>query len=141
MEARRLGGRLNTVIALGLAAGRLTLGAGIWGAPRPALAALGFDADEAQARTLGRLVATRDLTTGALAVATLNDPAAARRIALANAVIDAGDVAAFAVALRERGSGQAHGAALGIPGALLASAAGAFLAWRLSSLPEPRGKS
>jgi hypothetical protein len=134
MDVERLGGTLNTAVAVALGSGRLALGLGIWGAPRPALAALGFDADEGQARTLGRLVATRDLTTGALAVATLNDPAAARRIALANAVIDAGDAAAFAVALRERGSGQAHGAALGIPGALLASAAGAFLAWRLSSL-------
>jgi hypothetical protein len=129
MEAKRLGGRLNTVLAVGLAAGRLALGGAIWGAPNPALRALGFDPDEPQARTLGRLTATRDVATGALALGALADPGATRRIALLNAAIDAGDAVAFAAA--GRGTGPAHGAAVGAPAALLATAAGVFLAARL----------
>jgi hypothetical protein len=129
MEAKQLGGRLNTVLAVGLAGGRLAIGGAIWGAPQPALRALGFDPDH-QARTLGRLTATRDLATGVLALAVLGEAEATRRVALLNAAIDAGDAAAFMVA--RRGAGPAHGAALGAPAALLAAAAGVFLAARLT---------
>jgi hypothetical protein len=131
VEVERLGGRFNTALALALAAGRIALGAGIWIAPRPALRALGFDPDEPQALTLGRLTATRDLATGALALAALDEAGATRRIAFVNAAIDAGDAVTFALALRGRDSRLAHGAALGAPAALLASAAGAVLAGRL----------
>jgi hypothetical protein len=133
METERLGGRTNTALALTLASGRIVLGAGIWAAPRPALRGLGFDPGEPPTRTLGRLTATRDLATGALALAALGDARATRRIALLNAAIDAGDAAAFALAYRERDRGSAHGAALGIPGALLASVAGLCLAARVKS--------
>ena len=132
MDAERLDGRFNTALALGLASGRLALGTVIWVAPGPALRALGFDPDAPQARTLSRLTATRDLATGALALAALGDAGASRRAALLNAVIDAGDAAAFAIAFRERGTGTAHGAAVGAPAALLASAGGALLAARLA---------
>jgi len=129
METERLGGPLNTALAVALAAGRLLIGGAIWAAPNPALRALGFDPDEPQARTLGRLTATRDLATGALALAALGEAGATRRIALLNAAIDAGDAAAFVVA--RRGMAPAHGATLGAPAALLATAAGLFLAARL----------
>ena len=131
MGKEALGGTVNTALALALAGGRVAIGVGIWSAPRTALRALGFDPDEPQARTLGRLTATRDLATGALALASLGDAGATRRIALLNAAIDAGDAAALALALRERGAGPAHGAALGLPAALLASTAGTVLANRL----------
>ena len=129
METERLGGRLNTALAVVLASGRLLIGGAIWGAPNPALRALGFDPAEPQARTLGRLTATRDLATGALALAVLDEAGATRRVALLGAAIDAGDAAAFMVA--RRGAVPAHGAALGAPAALLATAAGVFLASRL----------
>lgn len=131
MRAERLGGRFNTALALALAGGRLALGAGIWAAPRPALRALGFDPEAPQALALSRLTATRDLATGALALAALGDAAASRRVALLNAAIDAGDAATFVLAFRERGGGNAPGAPFGAPAALLASAAGALLAARL----------
>jgi hypothetical protein len=131
VRVERLGGRFNTALALGLAVGRLALGAGIWVAPRPALRTLGFDPDEPQALTLGRLTGTRDLATGALAVAALRDARETRRVALLNAAIDAGDAAAFALALREHGPAAARGATVGVPAALAASLAGALLASRL----------
>lgn len=131
MQAERLGGRLNTALALGLAAGRLALGAAIWAAPGPALRGLGFDPDAPQALTLSRLTATRDLATGALALMVLGDADASRRVAVLNAAIDAGDAAAFALAFRDRGSGTAYGASVGAPAALAASVAGALLASRL----------
>jgi hypothetical protein len=131
VRVERLGGRFNTALALGLAVSRLALGAGIWAAPRPALRALGFDPDAPQARTLARLTATRDLATGALALAALGDRGNSRRAAILNAAIDAGDAAAFALALRAPGPGAARGAAVGGPAAVLASVAGAVLAGRL----------
>jgi hypothetical protein len=131
VEVERLGGRFNTALAMALAAGRLALGAAIWAAPRPALATLGFDPDEPQVRTLGRLTGTRDIATGALAVAALRDARETRRVALLNAAIDAGDAAAFALALREHGPAAGRGATVGASAALAASLAGALLATRL----------
>jgi len=132
VQVERLGGRFNTALAMGLAIGRLALGAAILAAPRPALGTLGFNPDEPQARTLARLTATRDLATGALAVAALDDARATRRIALVNAAIDAGDAVAFALAFRMDRSGGLR-AAMGAPAALVASAAGVLLARRLSA--------
>ena len=120
------------MLAVGLAGGRLAIGAGIWLAPGPALRALGFDPESAQVRALGRLAGTRDLATGALAIAALSDAPAMRRVALANAAIDAGDALAFAIALARR-DGIDRAALAGAGSAGAATVLGSILAARLQS--------
>lgn len=119
------------LLAIALAGGRLAIGAGIWLAPARALRALGFDPATAQVRALGRLAATRDLATGALAVAALGDADSMRRVALANAAIDAGDALAFAIALSRR-EGLDRAALGGAVGGASGAVGGALLARRLS---------
>ncbi len=111
-------------------AGRMALGAGIWLAPCAAMPALGFDRADPQVMALARLAGTRDLATGALAVATAGDPERAAGVARMNAAIDAGDAATFAVALARR-QGIDRAAAGGLAGALGAAAFGLWLADRL----------
>lgn len=123
--------RLTRLLAVGLAGGRLAIGTGIWLTPGPALRGLGFDPGQAPVRALGRLAGTRDLATGALAIATLGDAAAMRRVALANAAIDAGDALTFAIALVRR-DGIDRAAVGGALSAATAAAAGAVLAARLA---------
>ena len=124
---------VDALLALGLAGGRLVIGAGIWVAPDRALAALGFDASHPAIRTVGRLTATRDLATGLLALSSRGDPAATRRVVLMNAAIDAGDTLAFGLALTGRDPALRRAGAVGAPAALAACAAGLALARRLDS--------
>jgi hypothetical protein len=127
-----LGGGANTALALVLAGGRLAIGAAIWAAPEPSMRALGFDPDDPQGLALGRLAATRDLAMGGLSLAALGDRRAARRLALVNAAVDAGDALAFGLALARREGGTTHGAAIGVPAGLLGAVAGLGLARRLN---------
>ena len=97
--------------------------------PELALRALGFSEASPATVTVGRIAGGRDLVLGALTLAALEDPERLRRASLANAGADAGDVAAFAIALgtKERGAGVR-----GIASALPATLAGLWVAWRLS---------
>lgn len=117
-------------MAIGLAAGRLVIGAGIWLAPRRALTALGFDPEMAEVRTLGRLAASRDLAAGGVALAAIGDRDATRSTVLVNAAVDAGDALAFAIALVRR-EGSDRAALGGLLSAGLASTAAVLLARRL----------
>ena len=110
-------------------AGRIAIGVGMIAAPEPALRALGFSDVGPATAALGRIAGIRDLVLGAATLAAFDDPARLRTASLANAVADAGDAAAFAIALRtnERTAGIR-----GIAAALPAAAAGAWVAWRLS---------
>jgi hypothetical protein len=110
-------------------AGRIAIGVGMLAAPEPSLRALGFSDVGPATAAIGRIAGIRDLVLGAATLAAFDDPARLRAASLANAVADAGDAAAFAIALRtnERTAGIR-----GIAAALPAAAAGAWVTWRLS---------
>ncbi len=116
-------------MAIGLGAGRLAIGAGLWLAPRQALVALGFGEADERALALARIGATRDLVLGLWQLGSLGDPGELRRASIAGAATDAGDAVAFALTL----SSAAHrNAALrGLAGAVPATVAGLWLASRL----------
>jgi hypothetical protein len=114
-------------LAVGLAAGRVAIGAGLWLAPERTAKALGFDSLDSRALMLGRIAGTRDLVLGAWQLSSLGDPAALRRVSAAAAIADAGDTVTFALGLAgdERRAGL-RGFAVALP----AAAAGAWLATR-----------
>lgn len=115
--------------AIGLAAGRLAIGASLWLAPRQALSALGFGEADDRAVALARIAASRDLVLGLWQLASLDDPGALRRASVAVAAADGGDAVAFALVLR---SAEPRRAALrGLAGAVPATIAGAWLTWQL----------
>jgi hypothetical protein len=118
------------LIAVGLAAGRLAIGAGIWLAPGLSARALGFGTLEAKALALGRVAATRDLVLGGWQLASLGERGQLRRAAGAGAMVDAGDTLAFGLLL---GAGaELRPAALrGLAAAGAATAAGHWLSRRL----------
>ena len=103
--------RLARLAAIGTAAGRIAIGAGIWLAPERSWRALGLAGTPAAgaALALGRMAATRDIVLGAAALAALGDRERLRRVAAGTAVVDAGDVLAFGLALREGGERTRRG--------------------------------
>jgi hypothetical protein len=109
------------------AAGRLAVGAGAFFATRPALRALGFSETGAAGSALAKVLGARDLALGALTVAVRDDAAALRTVTLAAAVLDAADVAAFAIAAGDPETRQG-----GVAGALTAGGAtlAGLWAWR-----------
>ncbi len=126
--------RLARLAAIGTAAGRIAIGAGIWLAPERSWRALGLAGTPAAgaALALGRMAATRDIVLGAAALAALGDRERLRRVAAGTAVVDAGDVLAFGLALRE--GGEVRDAAIrGLAAALPATLAGAWVAYRLQA--------
>ena len=106
-KARRLPRRRRScvssaLLARGLGFARMGIGAGLWLAPRRAMAVLGFDAGNPQAMALARLAGTRDIALGAVAVATADDREKASKVLRLNAVVDAGDALTFAIPLVRR---------------------------------------
>jgi len=120
---------LDRLVAIGLASGRLAIGAGLWAAPQQAGRLLGFDALQGPALALARIAASRDLVLGAWQLASLNDRQALRRATVGVAAADAGDAATFALALSDRRTRLAG--VRGLPAAAAATAAGAWLVARL----------
>ena len=120
------------LMAIGLAAGRIAIGAGIWLAPRRSWQALGFGGREPEgpALILGRLAATRDLVLGAWMLAKLDEPVRLSRVSAAVAAVDGADSVAFALALRE-GPELRQAAVRGLAAAVPATLAGAWVASRL----------
>ncbi|MDX6606786.1 MAG: hypothetical protein QOD14_1326 [Solirubrobacterales bacterium] len=98
-------------------------------APEPALRALGFSEVGPATVAVSRIAGVRDLVLGAVTLAALNDPGRLRTATLANAVADAGDTAAFAIAL---GDEERTAGIRGLGAAIPAMAAGIWVAWRLS---------
>lgn len=119
----------TTRFARGLGLARLAIGAGLWLAPRQAMAALGFDAGNPQALALARLAGTRDLALGALAVVTADDSEQATKVLALNAAVDAGDALTFAIPLVRR-DGIDRAALAGTASAAAATILGAWLATR-----------
>ncbi len=111
------------LLAMGLAGGRLAIGAAIWLAPGPAFKALGLDSPStAQALAIARIAGTRDLVLGAWQASSLGDR---RRLAAATtavAVCDAGDALAFALLLA---AGERRAGLRGLAGAMPATLLGA----------------
>lgn len=130
-DSARVDEPLARAVAVGLAAGRLAIGAGIWLAPRVAWKALGFgEAPTGPALALGRLAATRDLVLGGWQLAAINDPATLRRTVAAGTLVDAADALAFGLAMREDGTREA--AIRGLGAAVPATLAGVWTARRLA---------
>lgn len=120
------------LVAIGLAAGRLAIGAGLWLAPGPASKALGFGSLDPKALALGRIAASRDLVLGFWQLRSLGSVEELRRASLAVAAADAGDALTFVLAAAtgaEAGEAGVRGAA----GAIPAAAAGF---WLVRSLRE-----
>lgn len=115
-------------VAIGMAAGRIAIGAGLWLAPEWTARTLGLDEMDSRAMMLGRLAATRDLVLGAWQLSAIDDPPTLRRVSAAAVLVDVGDTLTFALAAREddeRGAGL-RGFAVALP----AAAIGAWLAAR-----------
>jgi hypothetical protein len=122
----------DRLVAIGLAAGRIGIGAGLWLAPKLSAKALGFGEPNGPTLAVGRIAATRDLVLGALQLTALDDRERLARISAAVAVCDAGDALTFALALRDP---ETRTAGLrGIGAAAAATAAGVWLAGRLRGL-------
>ena len=90
-----------SLTAIGLAAGRIAIGAGIWPAPTAAWRALGLGAPDPRALALGRLAASRDLVLGAWQLAAFGDRRRLRRVTAAVAAVDGADALTFALAARD----------------------------------------
>ncbi len=116
--------------ALVLAWGRVAIGVALAAAPVRALRLLGFRRVSQETILTSRLAGGRDLVLGAVALAAHHDPGRLATASLANAVVDAGDAAAFAAAFRA--GRQLRPAALrGLAAAGPASAVGLWIASRL----------
>ncbi len=113
-----------------MAAGRVGIGTAALVATKPALRALGFDAESGSARVLGRMAGARDISLAAAAHASIDDPGALRNVTLAAAGADAADALIF-LAAGARNEELRRAAALSAPAALVAVAGGVWLAGRL----------
>jgi hypothetical protein len=129
-------------LSLALSLGRVAIGAGLALAPRQSLAALGFREASDTTVAVSRIAGGRDLVMGAAAFAARDDRARLRAATLANAAVDACDVATFAAAMgagrgsrgrrRTSGGGVRTAGVRGIAAALPATLAGLWVARRLS---------
>jgi hypothetical protein len=123
-------------VALGLALGRIAIGAGIWIAPRRAFDLLGLTdsgrSPDGADLVVGRLAATRDLLLAVETLRALDNPARLRYASLAGAAADAADALAFGLALARR-EGIDEAAARGLIAAVPATLAGLWVAERLKS--------
>lgn len=118
-------GTLARLTGIGLALGRLAVGAALWAAPSRALGALGFRRLDDRGVAVARLAATRDVVLGAWMLASLGEEVALRRAAVAGALCDGGDAVAFGLLARD---GETRPAVLGAALAVPAAAAGIWLA-------------
>ena len=120
---------LERLVAIGLAAGRLAIGAALWTAPQRSGRALGFASLDETGLALARVAASRDLVLGVWQLSAL-DRDRLRQATVGVAAADAGDAITFALALR--GSDATRTAGLrGLPAAAAATVAGAWLAAHL----------
>ncbi len=118
-------------VVVAIAAGRIAIGVGALLATRPALRVLGFPGTDASGHALARLAGGRDLALGALTLATRNDIAALRALALAGASLDAADALTLGLA----GQKQEELRLAGIAGVVSGGAAALAGAWAWRRLP------
>lgn len=86
---------------LGMAGCRLAIGAATFLATGPAMHAAGLGEVEASGRAVGKLAGGRDVAFALLTFAVRDDRQALRTVALAAALLDAADAAAFSFAAVE----------------------------------------
>ena len=112
-------------VALGLAAGRIAVGLGLWLAPGLAMRALGFAPPTAEALSIARVAGTRDIVLGAWQLSSTGDRADLARATTAVAACDAGDTLAFGALLA---GGNRRAGLRGVAAAAPATVAGILLA-------------
>lgn len=115
---------------LGIAAGRIAIGAGAFGLTRTALVALGFDRPEGGTVALARLAGSRDVALGIHTLAAARDRKRLREAGALGAAVDAADAIAFAAALFGR-DGIDRTALLNAPLGAVAAAVGGWALRRL----------
>jgi hypothetical protein len=108
--------------------GRIAFGVAMLVAPDRALRALGFSEVTPTTTAVTRLAGIRDFVLGAVTLGAIGDRERLLSATVANATADAGDSAAFALALR---AGQREAAVRGLAAALPATLAGIWVARRL----------
>lgn len=113
------------------ALGRIAIGAGLALGPRQALGALGFARARPDLVAVARLAGGRDIILGAVTLAALGDAERLRAASLANAAVDAGDVATFAAALASGERSVRAAGRRGIAAAVPATLGGLWVAARL----------
>jgi hypothetical protein len=111
------------------AAGRLAFGVAMLAAPDRALGALGFSEISPATRLVTRVAGVRDFVLGGVTLGALADRERLLSATVANATADAGDTAAFALAL---GAGERDAAIRGLAAAIPGTLAGIWVARRLT---------
>ncbi len=111
------------------AAGRMAIGTAMLVAPELSLRVLGFSEVSPATTTVARIAGVRDFVLGGVTLGAIGDRERLSGATVANATADAGDAAAFALALR---SGERDAGWRGLAAALPATAVGIWVAWRLS---------
>ena len=112
------------MIAYGLAAGRIAIGAGLWAAPRLSMGALGFRDPSPETIAIARVAGTRDLILGAWQLSAIGDDEQLARASAAVAACDAGDAVAFGLLYA---AGNRAAGVRGLAAAVPATVAGALL--------------
>ena len=130
MRRRRKPDPLARTAVLGIAGGRIAIGAVAMLATRPALKALGFEASDTSARALARIAGGRDIALGLLTFAAGDDRARLREVAAVAGAVDLGDAIFFGIAGRDPAAGRA--AVQGILTGGGATVVGAWAVRRLS---------
>jgi hypothetical protein len=126
---RRKPDPLARAALVGIAGGRIAIGAGALLATRPALKVLGFEASDTSARALTRIAGGRDIALGLLTLAARDDRARLLEVAAVAAAVDLGDAICFGIAGRDPAAGRAA-----IQGILSGGAAAAVGAWAVRRL-------
>jgi hypothetical protein len=98
-------------------------------APERALRLLGFSEVTPATKAIARVAGIRDFVLGGVTLGALEDRERLLGATIANATADAGDSAAFALAMRD---GERRAGAGGLATAAAATVAGVWAAWRLS---------
>ncbi len=121
---------IERAAALGLAVGRMAIGAGLWLAPDLTVRALGFSEADDRTVAVARIAGTRDIVLGAWQATTLASRDRLGRATVAVAACDAGDSLTFALLL---GTDERRAGLRGVAVALPATIVGFALAGRLRS--------
>jgi hypothetical protein len=114
-------------VVLAMAGCRVGIGAATFLATGPSMRAAGLGDPDASGRAVAKVAGGRDLALGLLTYAVRDDRQALRTVALAAALLDAADAAAFSFAAVEPETRR--GGAIGVLVAGAAAFAG-FWAWR-----------
>ena len=107
----------------------MAIGLGLLAAPELSLRALGFGEVTPAMKVVARIAGVRDFVLGGVTLGALADRERLLTATIANATADAGDAAAFALAV---GDGERAAGLRGLAAALPATAAGIWVARRLS---------